>query len=51
MICGDENTNAYRVSSPGINDGELTNNTHVKAGTNLTYAYSKSFAAGKNKNL
>ena len=46
-ICGDTESNAYRVSSPGINGGELINNTHVKGGTKLTYAYSKSFTAGE----
>ncbi len=46
-ICGNQTTNEYRVSSPGINKGELTNNTHVKAGVKLAYAYSKSFTAGE----
>ncbi len=46
-ICGNAERNAYRTASPGINGGELTNDTHVKAGVKLTYAYSKNFSAGE----
>ncbi len=46
-ICGNAERNAYRTASPGINGGELINNTHVKGDAKLTYAYSKSFTAGE----